>query len=271
MTETAVLMGHGTRDADGAAQFVELLGAVRGAAPGQRVEAGFLEFGGPVLPALQEVFDRCVAEGAARIRAVPILLHDAGHTNNDMPREVATAQARHPNVRIEMTEPLMVCDALYEVVEDRIVDLERVSAARPHEETSVLLVGRGTSDPGANGDFFKIGRLLWERNRFAMVECAFVSLTEPTVPMGIDRCARLGARRLLVIPYFLHTGVLVKRIAQQAAATAAGHPGLDVAVGEPMGVHPNLVRLILDRIRNPKDETTDGLEDPRGALRASAG
>ena len=104
-----------------------------------------------------------------------------------------------------------------------------------------------------------------------MVECAFVSLTEPSVPMGIERCARLGAQRLLVIPYFLHTGVLVKRIAQQAATAGASHPGLDISIGEPMGVHPNLVRLILERIAHAWDEAaTDGLPDPRGALRAPA-
>jgi sirohydrochlorin cobaltochelatase len=265
-----VLMGHGSRDAEGAAQFVALLHAVRAAAPERRVEAGFLEFGGPVLPFIHNTIDECVAHGAERIRAVPVLLHDAGHTNNDMPREVESARLRHPSVPIEMTEPLMFCDELLEIVEARINDLERATVALPPDETSVLLVGRGTSDAGANGDFLKIGRLLWERNRFGMVECAFVSLTEPTVPMGIERCARLGARRLLVIPYFLHTGVLVKRIAQQAAAADANHPGLDIAVGEPMGVHPNLVRLILKRTRDPRDEAaTDGLADSRGALRAS--
>ena len=260
-------MGHGTRDADGAAQFVELVAAVRGGAPGRRIEAGFLEFGGPVLPFIHETIDRCVESAATAIRAVPVLLHDAGHTNNDMPREVASARVRHPNVQIAMAEPLFFCDELLEVIETRIA--EASSLSQP-EETSILLVGRGTSDAGANGDFFKIGRLLWERNRFAMVECAFVSLTGPTVPLGIERCARLGARRLIVIPYFLHTGVLVKRISQQAAETGAAHPELDISIGEPMGVHPNLVRLILDRINGPGDETaTDGFEDPRGALRAS--
>ena len=265
-------MGHGTRDAEGAAQFVDLLRLVREATPGQRIEGGFLEFGGPVLPFIRETIDRCMADGADRIRAVPVLLHDAGHTNNDMPREVASAQASHPSVPIEMTEPLRLCDELLEIIEARIGDIEQATVALPRGETSVLLVGRGTSDAGANGDFLKIGRLLWERNRFAMVECAFVSLTEPTVPMGIERCARLGADRILVIPYFLHTGVLVKRIGRQAAEAGAEHPELAISVGEPMGVHPNLVRLILDRIVDPWDETTsDGFPNPRGALRASAG
>jgi sirohydrochlorin cobaltochelatase len=159
-------------------------------------------------------------------------------------------------------------------VEDRIRHLQHRLGAIEAERTTTLLVGRGTTDPSANGDFFKIGRLLWERNRFASVECAFVSLTEPTVPMGIERCARLGAERLLLIPYFLHTGVLVKRIAQQAQTAQATFPELEIAVGEPMGVHPNLVRLILDRVAALQDGApTDerGTQDAGRAVRAAAG
>jgi len=239
-------MGHGSRDEEGAAQFVGLLDAVRSAAPHRRIEAGFLEFGGPVLPFIHEVMDRCAEEGVRRIRAIPILLHDAGHTNDDMPREVASARARHASLTIEMTPGFTVSPPLLQTLEDRIQETEAELGATDDDGLAILLVGRGTSNASANGDFFKMGRLLWERNHYGLVECAFVSLTTPSVPEGIARCVRLGARRVLVVPYFLHTGVLVKRIGEQARTAAANYPGVEVAVGEPMGVHPNLVSGLSD-------------------------
>ncbi len=247
-SEVVLLMGHGTRDAEGVGHFVHLHRAICAAAVGRRVEAGFLEFGGSPIPFIHDVIDRCVDEGIQRILTVPILLHDAGHSNHDMPAQVDGARARHPALDVEMAEALGINPSLLQILEERIADVDTCLGMRAPQDTSILLVGRGTTNDSANGDFFKVGRLLWERNRFGLVECAFVSLTEPSVPMGVERCARLGAKRLIVVPYFLHTGVLVKRIADQARDTATRFPDLQLGLADPMGVHPNLVRLILDRI-----------------------
>jgi sirohydrochlorin cobaltochelatase len=88
----------------------------------------------------------------------------------------------------------------------------------------VLLVGRGSTDPDANAELFKVARLLWEGRGIGGVEAAFVSLAEPGVPAGLDRCRRLGARRIVVLPYFLFDGVLPDRVAAQARHWAAGRP-----------------------------------------------
>ena len=55
---------------------------------------------------------------------------------------------------------------------------------------------------------------------------------------ALDRCRRLGARRVAVVPLFLFPGVLVDRIAEQAAAWAADQPDVAVAMGEPLGPTP---------------------------------
>ena len=51
-----LLMGHGSRDLDGAREFVALVDAVREAAGPTPVEAGFLEFAGPVISSIQAAF-----------------------------------------------------------------------------------------------------------------------------------------------------------------------------------------------------------------------
>jgi sirohydrochlorin cobaltochelatase len=81
------------------------------------------------------------------------------------------------------------------------------------------------------------------------VEPAFVSLAAPDVPSGLDRCAKLGARRVVVLPYFLFTGILPDRVRQQAEGWAAAHPEVDVRQADVIGPEPELAELVMERYR----------------------
>ena len=63
--------------------------------------------------------------------------------------------------------------------------------------------------------------MLWEGIGFGWAEVAFSGVAHPRVDAALDRAARLGFRRIVVFPYFLFTGVLVKRIYAQTDAVAA--------------------------------------------------
>ncbi len=112
---------------------------------------------------------------------------------------------------------------------------------------AVLLVGRGSTDPDANADLYKVARLLQDSRGLGMVEPAFVSLARPSVTDGLDRCRRLGATSVAVVPYFLFTGLLVDRIGQQARAWAEVHPDTAVAVGSELGPDHRVARLVIER------------------------
>jgi sirohydrochlorin cobaltochelatase len=76
-----------------------------------------------------------------------------------------------------------------------------------------------------------------------------VSLATPSVPAALERCRRLGATTIAVVPYFLFTGVLVDRIADQTAAWAAEHAELVVRTGRHLGADRRIARLVVDRHR----------------------
>ena len=59
-----------------------------------------------------------------------------------------------------------------------------------------MLIGRGGSDAHANSDFYKITRLLWEKLHVKWVESAFMGVTTPAVDEGIERCIKLGAKKI---------------------------------------------------------------------------
>ena len=127
---------------------------------------------------------------------------------------------------------------------------ERLAACIPEPDratTAVLLVGRGSSDPDANAELHRVARLLWEGRDWPLVEPAYVGLTAPRVPEGLERLRALGAQRIAVIPYFLFTGVLEERIGAQARAFAAEHPEVDVTLARYLGPDDRVASLVLER------------------------
>jgi sirohydrochlorin cobaltochelatase len=231
-----VLLGHGTKDPEGAAEFLGYVEALR-QRTGQPVIAGVLEFPGSATPDIQTAFDQAADAGLTEVAALPALLFFAGHSQEDMPAEVARARTRHPHMAINFAGPLGGDERLLRALENRLAPFA------PNADTAVLLVGRGSLYSEANADLHKLARMVWDRNSFGWCETAFVSVAPPGVPQGIDRCLRLGAKRVVVAPWFLNTGVLVKRIAQQARAAL---PEVDVAAH--LGLHPLVVDVLLDRV-----------------------
>lgn len=248
MTRRAVvLMGHGSRDERGAREFLDLARAVAAASP-DPVTAGVLEFAGPVAPSIQEAFDRAAALGVEEVVAQPVLLFDAGHHRYDMPEQVHAARRRHPGLRVRLGRCIGLHPDLVALADARGREAVARAGRLRGRRVALLLVGRGSFEPEANGDLFKLCRLVWERGGWAWVEGAFVSLARPFVPEGIERCVRLGTEGIVVVPFFLNTGVLVRRIYAQAAACRSRYPEVPIVCGRYLGVDPAVVRAVLDGV-----------------------
>jgi sirohydrochlorin ferrochelatase len=238
-----LIVGHGSRSAAGVAEYWDLARVVAEQRPELEVGCGFIEL---AAPDLDTAVDRLVERGAASVVAVPLVLLGAGHMKDDGPAALHRGRHRHPTVRFAYARQLGIHPSVLTVAEDRI--RAAVGDGDP-AETAVVLVSRGSSDPDANADLYKVARLLWDSRGLAMVEPAFVSLAEPSVPAALERCRRLGATRIVVVPYFLFTGILVDRIADQVAAWAAAHPGIDARPGPHLGADPRIAGLVLERYR----------------------
>ncbi|WP_181797874.1 sirohydrochlorin chelatase [Streptomyces sp. WELS2] len=236
-----LIAGHGTRDDAGAEAFRDFVRELGRRHPGLPVAGGFIELSPPPLG---EAVAELVGQGVRRFAAVPLMLVSAGHAKGDIPAALAREKERHPGISYTYGRPLGPHPALLGVLERR---LEEVLDGTDRAEVTVLLVGRGSTDPDANAEVFKAARLLWEGRGYAGVETAFVSLAAPDVPSGLDRCAALGAKRIVVLPYFLFTGILPDRVRRQTEDWAAEHPGLDVRSADVIGPEPELLDLVMER------------------------
>jgi sirohydrochlorin cobaltochelatase len=258
--ETPLLVvGHGTRDAEGAAQFLALVERVRHrpGAPGV-VEGGFIEL---APPPVQDAVRAVVSTGHLHLAAVPLVLAPAGHGKGDIPGAMMREQGRHPGLTYVYGRPLGPHPVLQDMMARRIddalglpadlnaADLDDHGRAQARADVFVVLVGRGSSDPDANAEVAKVSRLLYEGRGYAGVDTSFISLAEPGVPVALERARRLGASRIVVAPYFLFPGVLPDRILTQTLDFAKEHPALDVRLADVIGDCDELADLTLERYR----------------------
>ncbi|MGE5200506.1 MAG: sirohydrochlorin chelatase [Acidobacteriota bacterium] len=250
MNKTAVMVcGHGSRDEEAIREFERLAGALKARLPDHDVEAGYLEFARPVI---REGLEALKRRGASRIVAVPGMLFAAAHVKNDLPWEINSFAAEHPEIELRFGRELAIEPKLLRAAADRI---ETAISAAKREETVLLVVGRGTNDPDANSNIAKVARMLSEGMGFGWTEVAYSGVAHPRTDAALRRAARLGFPRIVVFPYFLFTGVLVKRIYEAADRVAAELPGIDIVKAPYLNDHPLVLDCFADRVR----ETMDGV------------
>ena len=238
-----LIIGHGTKSQAGVTQFASLVDLVRAVGDGHDVEGGFLEL---APPPIQDGVAKLVASGHTSIDVVPLVLVAAGHSKGDIPAALERERGWHPGLSFRYGRPLGPQPLLLDDLADR---LRAVVAEADWPTTAVVLVGRGATDPDANAEVAKTARLLLEGRGIGTVETAFISLAQPSVPAGLDRAARLGFTRVVVLPYFLFAGVLPDRIVEQSQAWAADHPDVEVLTADLIGPSARLAELVVVRWR----------------------
>lgn len=244
MKPAVLIVGHGSRDPDGTHEFEQLVERFRAHDPGRIIELGFLEFASPIIA---EGVDRCVERGAKTVAVLPGMLMAAGHAKNDIPSEIHDARLRHPDVAFHYGRHLHLHANVLQLCQLRLEEAEREARPLPRSETLLLVVGRGSSDPDANADVQKLARMLAEGMGYGWSAACFIGVTTPLLPEALERCQRMGFARIAVLPFFLFTGILEKRIRQQTAEFAARHPETEFLCAGYLNDHPLLFEAFAER------------------------
>jgi len=249
-----MICGHGSRDDAAVEEFNRLAVHLREKFPDVPVESGFLEFARPII---RTGLDKLKAAGVTRILAVPGMLFAAGHVKNDLPWEINSFAAENPDLRVEFGRDLGIDPKLLKAARARIEEAEAAAPTRvDRKDTLLMVVGRGTNDSDANSNISKVARMLWEGLGVGWAEVSYSGVTAPLVDAGLAHAAKLGYRRIIVFPYFLFTGILVRRIYDWADEAAAAYPEIEILKASYLNDHPFVIESFVDRVNDILAGTT---------------
>jgi sirohydrochlorin ferrochelatase len=117
-------------------------------------------------------------------------------------------------------------------------------------ETAVLLIAHGSRHALANEDLILMTARIADQGEYRIVEAAFLELAEPDITKGGARCVERGATLVLMIPYFLSSGVhLIRDLTAARDELIARHPSVEFRLGPPLGPDPLLDALVARRVR----------------------
>jgi sirohydrochlorin cobaltochelatase len=189
---------------------------------------------------------------------IPFILNAAGHVKMELPAAMEVARANHPDVSFHCTRHLGMGREVFAVLQSQLDRLMKSLAMPDPQTTGVVLLGRGSSDAGANGELAKVGRWLFEANDHELVDLAFTGVTWPRLETVVQRQARLGMTQICIVPVYLFNGVLIERIKAQVERLRQHYPQIAFALGSYFGFDKGIFDLL--------DAKVAGRELPSGGL-----
>jgi sirohydrochlorin cobaltochelatase len=176
--------------------------------------------------------DRAAASRYQAVRVVPLFLLPGVHVMEDIPREVADAQA-------QSRLPIQLCPYL-----GSHPGLVHALAHRDAAPDAVrLLVAHGSRYPQANQPIEAIAQQL-------NFDAAYWAIA-PSLESKITTFAHQGWHTVDILPYFLFGGSITDAIAQQVHTLRHQFPQMTLHLAQPLEFMPALLDLVLDVMIQP--------------------
>ncbi|MDH5798851.1 MAG: sirohydrochlorin chelatase [Paracoccaceae bacterium] len=250
MIKTGVMIcGHGSRSQAAVDEFKVLAEKLPAYLPDDwMVDYGYLEFANPVI---RDGLDKLREAGCERILAVPGMLFAAMHTKNDIPTVLNSYAEKH-GLEVKYGRELGIDPKMIAAAGARIQEaVDRANVKHGQlalEDTCLVVIGRGASDPDANANVAKVARMLWEGIGFGWCEIGYSGVTFPLVEPCLSHVAKLGYKRVIVFPYFLFSGILINRIFGFTDQVAAAHPDIQWEKAGYLNDHPKVLETFAERV-----------------------
>lgn len=113
---------------------------------------------------------------------------------------------------------------------------------------ALLIVDHGSRLKKANFMLFELVKNMRIKRPDIIILGAHMELALPSIEDSINRAVKLGATDITVHPYMLSPGRhATSDIPKLAQAATRKHPHVSLSVTDPLGLHPLLLEVILDR------------------------
>ncbi|MCR8847353.1 sirohydrochlorin chelatase [Rossellomorea sp. SC111] len=198
-------------------------------------EISFLELASP---SIEEGFRSCVDRGATHLTVVPLLLLTAVHAKKDIPDEIQRCKGLYPHIKVKYGRPIGVHDRMVESVINKIEE-----AAPLHSLTTVILIGRGSSDPDVKRDFGAIAELFHRKTGISEVRTCYLTASSPSFKETLESLKNTDGN-VVFLPYLLFTGLLMKGIEKEIRRINNKH----ILLANYLGYDPLVMQAFLERV-----------------------
>ncbi len=246
--KTIVVVGHGSRMVEANRDFEHFVDAFRKILPAENIRHAYVELAKPVL---DEVLDE-IGSDNDEIIILPLFLFAAGHVKNDIPLMVNAARSQFPMTTFHVACPVGVHPNMVRMIAKRC---GKTLGAGAKEETAVLVVGRGSSDPDANSDFCKLVRLFEETCGYGRVAYSYVGIVKPNVEEVLERLVREQVKSIVVQPYLLFSGRLIQKLEEMVSRYTKLYPWIQMKIASTMGEDPLIFDLLQERMADAYTQT----------------
>lgn len=113
---------------------------------------------------------------------------------------------------------------------------------------ALLLVAHGSRRHASNDEVHALAKVLKTQcqDQYDLVKAAFLELAEPSIPEGIEACAKAGATKVTVLPYFLNSGRHVTEdIPHEVAEAKKQVPNIEIKVVPHIGASDSMIDLLI--------------------------
>jgi len=256
-----MVCGHGSRDKDAEMEFSLVAEGLKKRFPDLPVEYGFLEYSAPNI---HMGLNSLINQGVEHIYAVPGMLFAATHAKNDIPSVLTTFEEKNDGLEVSYGKELGLQEPMINAFQARIYESLGLDADNPPAElydTMLVVVGRGTSDTQANAEAAKLTRIVSENMGFGWADTVYSGVTYPSVGVGLEKLIKLDYKRIVVAPYFLFTGRLIKRISGYVDKVAKENPDIEFINTPYLRDHEKVIDAFEVRVREIMDNTQASEED----------
>ena len=237
--KAAVYIGHGSRSDEGNKRFISFIESVMAKTPMHVTAYGFLE---SAEPSAMEAVEGCIRKGASEITVVPVLLLPGIHANVDIPTILEAVKEKHQDVDIRYGEPIGINSIMAEIIEERLF----AKGFTGTKEEGILLVGHGSRDPLAAGEFEKLQVMLQEKMA-SSVHTAYIT-TSPSYEEKVPELLNSSLGTVYLLPYLLFTGGFAVKMEERIKEFSRLSFQQEIVVCEPIGFDDRLKALLVKKV-----------------------
>ena len=114
----------------------------------------------------------------------------------------------------------------------------------------VLILAHGSHENDTEKTLDEVTGMLKKKLPDTIIETAYLQFRKRTLETGLEALIGQGVNDILLIPYFLFSGVHIRRdIPEEIDAFLLNRAGVKITMGDTLGADPRLADILADRVQ----------------------